>query len=179
QVFRPSGWSLSKAMACRTERGTRRDVGKIEPSRIPQDISEIAPEVLQTWVRLAADAVHRKKASIPFLARVVNKIWIHEQDLISIHEILPRIIPVHLWRIVPHAKVTVVAVIDIDFERRLTGPARLSWRDPGGRGDPVRIGVVDDRIFIVLKHAIADGVLMVLPPFVASDERNQMIIPPG
>ena len=82
-------------------------------------------------VRLPTDGVDGRNTYVPLLARVVNKIGVHEQDLVAVREILPYIIPVLLRRIVPYLPVTVVAVIDIDLAGGLAGSARPGRRNPG------------------------------------------------
>ena len=55
----------------------------------------------------------------------MNQVWVHEQNLVSVHEVFPGVIPVLLWRIVPHPEVTVVAVVDVDLARGFSGAAGL------------------------------------------------------
>ena len=143
-----------------------------------QDISEVVPEILPARVGPAADAVDGRTTQVSILAWVVNQVRVHEQDLIARHEIFPRIISVRLRRTVPHPEVAVVAVIDVDFAGRSAGSARIAGRSPNPRGDPVGIGVVEDRIRGTIERSVSYRVLIGLPFLIRSDKRNKVVIPP-
>ena len=134
-----------------------------------EEISEIVPEILPARVRPAADAVDRRNAQVPILTRVIDKVWVHEQHLIARHKVLPRIVPVFLRRIIPHPEVTVVAVIDVDFAGGNAGSTRGGGRNPGPRGNPVRIRVVEDRVRGTFECCLSDRMLAGFMPLVRSD----------
>jgi len=109
----------------------------------------------------------------------VNQVRVHEENLIAVGEILPRVISILLRRIVPHSEVAVVAVVDVDLARGLAGSARPGRRKPSRWGDPVCVRVVEDRIRGIRQRSVSDGVLVAFPFLVRPDERNQVVVPPG
>src|SRR5262249_39762176 len=115
QVLRARGRGLGEAVPGRTEGTHRSDPGQVELARVAQNVPEVVPKVVPARVGFAADAVDGGSTQVPLLARVMNEIRVHEQDLAAVREVLPGVVPVRLRRVVPHPEVAVVAVVDVDL----------------------------------------------------------------
>src|SRR5215469_13747485 len=122
----------------------RSDIHQVELSREAQDVTKVVSEVIPSWVRTGADSTNRRDAHISPLARPVHLVRIHEQHLVAVHEILPRVVAVLLWSIPPdRAVVRMVAVVKVDLAGRISRSAGGHRRKGSGRRYPVCVGVVD------------------------------------
>src|SRR4030095_14779935 len=98
--------------------------------------------------------------------------------LISLREVDPEVISVRLRRVVPHAEVTVIGIVDVYFARGTTGATGTGRRNSCRRSNPVRVAVHDRGIIVVRQHAKPDGMLQRFRGFVGACEVKQMIITP-
>ena len=113
QEFRIGRAGAGEGMTGRGQLPLRSHGGQVHAIGVITDVAHGVTHVLPARIRPRTDPVHRRRAEIAPLARIIDDIGVHEQRLIPVGEVDPEVIAIDLRGVVPDAEVTVVRIVDV------------------------------------------------------------------